>query len=392
MEVIRKASDVARTRYKPDSLVFLNKGGVTLSSVNTGDVTEQNLRDVQVQQELIRDYLKDYNPNEEQLTEIFALNERFNRTAEQDEEVARNVNWSLKELEWDNLFCYGSGNKVDFENIRGLVGIFGKNFSGKSSVVDSLLYTLFNSTSKNVRKNVDIINDGKQKGRGKVKIQVGTKIYTVERTSEKYEKKLHNQVTTEARTDVKFTVEDKATGDKEILDATDRNKTDAAIRHAFGTLEDFLLTSMSSQLGALTFISEGSTKRKEILAKFLDLEFFDKKFKLAKAESADTKGYLRKLEGFDLSKDEDEIKKALDAALDDIKQKDAKCRSYEKSQQSLLEQLADVSTKIESVPAVIIDPQVVGDQIISFEMLIESADRLIERHSKKVDEALDFIA
>ena len=33
---------------------------------------------------------------------------------------------------------------------------------------------------------------------------------------------------------------------------------------------DFLLTSMSSQLGALNFISEGSTKRKEILAKFLD--------------------------------------------------------------------------------------------------------------------------
>ena len=391
MEAIRKASDVARTRYKPESLVFLNKGGVTLSSVNTEDVTEQNLRDVQVQQELIRDYLKDYNPTEEQLTEIFALNERFNRTAEEDEEVARNVNWSLKELEWDNLFCYGADNKINFENIRGLVGIFGKNFSGKSSIVDSLLYTLFNSTSKNVRKNVDIVNDGKQKGRGKVKIQVGTKLYTVERTSEKYEKKLHRQVTTEARTDVKFSVLDVATGDKEVLDATDRNKTDSAIRHTFGTLEDFLLTSMSSQLGALSFISEGSTRRKEILAKFLDLEFFDRKFKLAKAESSDTKGYLRKLESFDLSKDEEEIKKALETAIADIKQKDKKCHDYEKAQQALVEWLADVSVKIESVPAIIIDPEAVGDQITSFEMLLEGTDRLIERHTEKIDETLDFI-
>ena len=40
------------------------------------------------------------------------------------------------------------------------------------------------------------------------------------------------------------------------------------------------MTSMSSQLGSLSFINEGSTRRKEILAKFLDLETFDKKFKL----------------------------------------------------------------------------------------------------------------
>lgn len=391
MDVIRKASDVAKVRYKPDSIVFLNKANKSLSTVNTEDVTEQNLRDVQVQQELIRDYLKDYNPNEEQLAQVYALNERFNRSAEKDEEVARNVNWSLKELEWSNLFCYGENNKIDFENLRGLVGIFGKNFSGKSSIVDSLLYTLFNSTSKNIRKNVNIINDNELIGTGKVKIQVGTKLYTVERTSEKYEKKLHSQVTTEARTDVKFSVVDLATGDTEILDATDRNKTDDAIRHTFGTLEDFLLTSLSSQLGALSFISEGSTKRKEILAKFLDLEFFDKKFKLAKAESADTKGYLRKLESFDLTKDEEEIKKQLETALAEIIQQDKTCHDYEKSQQTLADQLADVSVKIESVPAIIIDPQAVGNQITTFETQLDSADRLIERHTEKINETLSFI-
>ena len=49
-------------------------------------------------------------------------------------------------------------------------------------------------------------------------------------------------------------------------------------------MEDFLLTSMSSQLGSLQYISEGSTRRKEILAKFLDLEMFEQKFKLAKED------------------------------------------------------------------------------------------------------------
>ena len=47
------------------------------------------------------------------------------------------------------------------------------------------------------------------------------------------------------------------------------------------------MTSMSSQIDSLRFINEGSTKRKEALAKFLDLQFFEKKYKLIKDEAAD---------------------------------------------------------------------------------------------------------
>ena len=108
------------------------------------------------------------------------------------------------------------------------MGIFGKNYSGKSSVV-ILCFTPLQLYLKerSQERGYQITKDG---GRGKVKIQVGTKLYTVERTSDKYEKKLRGQVTTEARTDVKFSVIDLATGDEEILDSTDRNKTDARIR------------------------------------------------------------------------------------------------------------------------------------------------------------------
>ena len=56
------------------------------------------------------------------------------------------------------------------------------------------------------------------------------------------------------------------------------------------------MSSLSSQHGALTFIDEGSTRRKEIIAKFLDLELFERKFKLAKEDSVDLKGALKSLE------------------------------------------------------------------------------------------------
>ena len=68
------------------------------------------------------------------------------------------------------------------------------------------------------------------------------------------------------------------------------------------------MTSMASQLDSLTFINEGSTKRKEILAKFLDLEIFDRKFKMAKEECTDIRGALRRLEGVDFK---DQIQEAL---------------------------------------------------------------------------------
>jgi DNA repair exonuclease SbcCD ATPase subunit len=49
---------------------------------------------------------------------------------------------------------------------------------------------------------------------------------------------------------------------------------------------------MSSQIDSLAFIKEGSTKRKEILAKFLDLEIFEKKYRMAKDAVADLRGAL----------------------------------------------------------------------------------------------------
>ena len=65
-------------------------------------------------------------------------------------------------MQWNNLFNYGEDNFIDFDKLNGIIGIFGKNFSGKSSVIDSMLYTIFNSTSKNERKNLNIINQNKQ--------------------------------------------------------------------------------------------------------------------------------------------------------------------------------------------------------------------------------------
>jgi DNA repair exonuclease SbcCD ATPase subunit len=314
LQALKKSVDIAKNRFKPESVTVQNKPGKRISVEElSNEVEHENLRDIATQEKLIGEYLKDYKLNETVLQKVFEFNRKYNTLAEQSDDVARNVHWKLKKVEWNNLFNYGTDNSVDFSNINGVLGIFGKNYSGKSSVVDSILWTIFNSISKNVRKNVDIINQNREEASGCVEIEIDNKTYKIVREAKKYTKKLYGEETVEAKTSLDFSVVDNATGDKESLNGLDRNETDANIRRVFGSIDDFLLTSMTSQVGSLAFINEGSTKRKEILGKFLDLEHFDKKFKLAKDESALLKGAIKRLEGKDFDA---EISKTLTDIID----------------------------------------------------------------------------
>ena len=356
LDKIRRVMDIVKTRFKPESLSFVNKAGLKRDSVNVDDLgNTENLRDQAVQERLIREYLKEYEPDTATLEKVFQLNSKYDSYVNGDEAGLRNVEWSLKKMEFDNLFNYGEGNAVNFEKLNGVVGIFGKNYSGKSSVVDSMLYTVYNSISKNNRKNLNIINQNKPSGCGRVEIDVAGKTYIIERKSEKYTRKLHGEETEEAKTDVEFTVIDPATDEETSLNSLDRNGTDKAIRKIFGSLDDFLLTSMSSQMGAMTFINEGSTKRKEILAKFLDLDQFEKKFKLSKNDSIETRALLRKLE--DNTFDED-ITQLLGQLTDNEKARETqerKCTKLTTELETISERVREIDGLFASAPVELID-------------------------------------
>ena len=357
LSTMKKAVEVAKHRFKPESITFLNRASGERGNIDeyADGLQNDNLRDVAVQEELIREYIKDFQPDEELVERVLKLNSKYNAVVEENEEVGRNINWKLDKIEWDNLFNYGEGNVIDFQKISGIVGIFGKNFSGKSSVIDSILFALFNSTSKNERKNLNIINQNKEFGSGKVHISVGDKKYTIERRADKYIKKLKGEQTLEAKTDLNFECHDIVMDEIKSVNGTTRSETDKIIRKHFGTFDDFLMTSMSSQLGALQFIGEGSTRRKEILAKFLDLEMFDKKFKLAKEDVTDLRGALKRLEGKEFDEDIFNVEK-------EIIFNEASTRDHSESCETLKKELAEVQSSadeiqksIDSIPTDLID-------------------------------------
>ena len=378
---MKKALDIAKHRFKPEAITFLNRAAGQRGNVEefTDKLKIEDLRNLGVQEKLIREYLKDYEVEDPLMDRVISLNAGYNKVVEQTEEVGRNINWKIHRVEWDNLFNYGEGNSIEFSNLNGIIGIFGKNYSGKSSVIDSILYTMFNTTSKNERKNLNIINQNKESCRGMVEISVNDTLYRIERTSEKYIRKLKGEVTLEAKTDLDFRRVCPVTGDVESLNGLSRLETDKNIRKHFGTLEDFLLSAMASQHGALQFINEGSTRRKEIFAKFLDLEIFEQKFKLAKEDASDTRGALRRLEGRDYAEEIEEAQLKLQENDDELVKQRTKCESLKSKIETNHKKLQDVDKLIESIPAEIID-------VVDVKTKIKNATlrqaRLIEKNAE----------
>jgi DNA repair exonuclease SbcCD ATPase subunit/DNA repair exonuclease SbcCD nuclease subunit len=393
LETMRKAIEVAKHRFKPDTITFLNRAAGERGNVEelTEGLQQDDMRDPAIQEELIREYLTDYQVDEEIMKRVLDLNSTFTKKAEEDEEISRNIKWRINELAWSNLFNYGEDNRIDFSRLNGTVGIFGKNYSGKSSVIDTLLYTLYNTTSKNERKNVNIINQNKSEGSGEVSISIGDDTYYVRRVSTKYTKRLKGVETLEAKTDLDFYKID-ANGERISLNGLTRNDTDKNIRKVFGTIDDFLLTSLSSQLDSLSFIREGSTKRKEILAKFLDLEIFEKKFRLAKEEAADMKGALRRLEGREYDTELEEAKKELRLAEAKLDAQTRTCQEIEGVIADLQKQKGEVDGKIDSIPTEMIDIAKVKADIRQRRVGLTTAQKNLEGNKKALKDKKALLA
>jgi DNA repair exonuclease SbcCD ATPase subunit/DNA repair exonuclease SbcCD nuclease subunit len=386
---LKRVTELAKTKYNPESVSVLNKSNLINSLSSSDDFTKENLRDINVQERLIGEYLTDYELEENKLKQIHFLNQKLNDTAESDEEVYRNVDYQILDLEWDNLFNYGESNKINFSNINGIVGIFGKNFSGKSSIIDSLLFTMYNSISKNSRKNLNIVNNDKQYGCGKVRIRRGNYIYTIDRRADKYLKKLKKVETVEAKTIVDFSREGIETGEHESLNGTTRADTDRNIIKYFGTLDDFLITSMSSQLGSLMFINEGSTKRKEILAKFLDLNLFDRKFKLAKKDSEDLKAVIKQNDDVDFNTEIRELELKLISNESATIRAKSFCSNIKKEIEEIDKEVVDLTVKIKSKPVDFIDIDQIKKELRLSKQNLKSANNSISDIKQEINTLTD---
>ena len=247
-----------------------------------------NFRDPNYLLELFKQYYQNQKITEKEWEEILSLLKKYCSEISKNDSP-RNIKWNIKNIEFENTFSYGKNNKINFENLNGIIGLFGRNRSGKSSIPGTLMYGLYNSTDRGAIKNLHIINT--RKGHCKTRIDFGVNgvNYRAERQSVKHQSRSGK---VSASTHLNFFQLDSSGNQVKDMSGEQRRDTDKALKDLIGTREDFLLTSFASQGEMNAFIKHRATQRKSILANFLDLDIFDKILFMAKEDSGGIKALL----------------------------------------------------------------------------------------------------
>lgn len=297
----KELTDKINSVYAPSDLSWVDNSNVHRQDVKLLSIQEklENLDDLAVQEKLLREYLRPHDLAEDHIQKILEINKSYNNEARKDDEIFRNIQYNLGKMKFHNTFSYGEDNEFDFAKYKGIVGVFGKNGVGKSSVVvDIPLYTIFNKISKEgVVKNDLIINEDKEDCAGEIEIQVGPDKHVITRATHVYVKSGARQGSPvlQGKTEVAYKVI-KKDGTEEDCTAEQRQDTDKLIRQRFGTAEDFISTSMSPQWQLLGIVNAKSTERLKLIGRYFDIDIFAQKHKLANDEWKGIKGQLKLFE------------------------------------------------------------------------------------------------
>ena len=383
---LKRACDYAQVKWSPYTVSFVNKAAHSslLGSNGASAGKSINMRDEKNQEKFLLEFLKNKDIEQEIKDRVLELSREYLKKVSNGNDVSRNVLWDIRKMTWNNLFNYGKGNSIDFTKINGLVGIFGKNYSGKSSIIDAALFGLFNTTSKGERKNVHIINQNKERASCRLEIAVGDDVYKIARSLEKTTTKSKGREVQSAKTDLDFTKYNFGT-QAESKNGDTRNKTDENIRKTFGSLEDFMMTSLAAQNDSFGFVNEGSTKRKEILAKFLDLQIFDQMHKLAKSDSSEMRGVIKHLNSVVWEKKLARAKAEFEEIVEDITEQQTLCEK----DKSRLSELKDEQRLIQDQVEAASQKEIDVDDVKS---LLSKARKSLSKNSNEMDRLSTEIA
>lgn len=295
-ELLKNSKSATEVTFKSD---FIADKSIVKTATSTYEKTD--LRNHEVLLQMIKDYHKSTSVTEDQWKQVGDQIRLYLSEVSNVDEITRNSKWSLQYLEFDNMFAYGHGNVINFQKLNGIVGIFGPNRIGKSSIVGTIMYSLFNATDRGSIKNVHVCNVRKPYCSSKVVINHNGTDYVIERQTSKSENK-RGVISASTALNVFRIRED---GDADDLAGEQRNDTEKVIRTLIGGQEDFTMTSLSAQGETSQFISQGSTRRRSILSRFLDLDVFDKLFDMSNRDLNALKSQLKSY----VDKDYDVIEK-----------------------------------------------------------------------------------
>lgn len=253
-----------------DFIEQINKKYGKLNAIIDGDINNSIKNDSLKNTELIS---KDFNLKisdnelqlkllEEELTdnkykqEIIDIHKNFLK----DHPENVRYKWKLNYLYWSNIFCYGEDNFIDFEKIEGINSIIGKNKTGKSSIIDILIFILYNKLLRGSKKTIMNFNSKTYK------IICGFSVLNSHNIFDKYI--IYRSGTTSGKTishDIKLFKE------KQIISSSDIHKTYDILENIIGTHDEITNINISTQ-NNISISSKKDEQQAEEFRKYFNLD------------------------------------------------------------------------------------------------------------------------
>lgn len=222
--------------------------------------------------------------------------------------VDEKLNWKLLSLEFSNMFSYGPDNYIDFSKLTfdEITGLFGPNSIGKSSLIDILLFSLFDDYSRNYqdrhskKPNGTIINTKEKTCSCKVSFCVDNTIYYIEKEGKRYGAKSENTFDTFNYTNYDFYKME--SNNKVQLNGHDRLETLNKIKKLIGEYDDFCISTIclqSNQKDKIDFFNMSLLEKKAFLNNRLKFDIFKNIESKYKDLLKETKINLKNIEKLD---------------------------------------------------------------------------------------------
>lgn len=281
-----------QNKYKTTKVKVIFKPITSKSSdvvaEGTADASEVVL-DENYQKQLIQTYLSD-NKIDVPVEYLMKLDSSVNVELEDyKDQTNRYKKFKIKQIEFSNFLSFGDRNRIDFTDKLGITSVVSNppNFGGKTTMtVDLLLFLFFGVTSK-TDKMEEVFNRFSDEDavvvRGMVEIEGDS--YVIKRSIIRKQGR-NGDYTCKSELDF-YQVLPK--GGVKQLNGEQRKFTDDLIKTYVGSYDDFLITILTTGDNLDDLIKTKPTERGRILTKFIGLEFFREKEKIAKKKHQEWK-------------------------------------------------------------------------------------------------------
>ena len=271
-ERIKRVKSYFEQKYKSKNINVVTKVKSSEDVMQSVDVS-MNILDENYQRELIVKHLENGEQTQEVKEKVLELDSVVERKiAAEKTEVTSFKKWYIKKIKFSNFLSFGDNQVLDFDKVKGIATVESNppNFGGKTVLsVDLLLFLFFNTTTK-TGKAEEIFNRFRDVNKVSVEgeIQIDGEDYIIVR---EVERKMSKKGDWNVSTKLDFF---KKLGDGSLQNFTgeQRRETEQFIKTSIGSMDDFLMTILTTATNLEELIDSKPTARGAVLSRFLGLD------------------------------------------------------------------------------------------------------------------------